>query len=223
VYNHTHFSLELQTVEIQGIQCKIPQPGWIRDFRTGEWINIGVYKRSVKKEYCYWEIDHRWSQYKAWQQEEEERKKRDPKFVHAELSNFIRDCWLYRMGGFWYSNNGVPTYLTGAHWFYLSCYKLDVGLPKYKLIDREYFYLWDYVVSNDAVYGLVELTKRRNGKSYRAGCISLESASRSKNFNVGIQSKTDDDAKAFFKKTITEPYRKLPYFFKPNAGHKRGL
>lgn len=204
--------------EIQGINVELPPVGYITDYRTGKLTHVGVWSNyKSRKSLAHWEPDPRWKKYEEWRKDELTRQKRDSSYIHSDLKKFIQDCWLYRLGGFWFMNGGEPEYLTGAHWFYLSCYELDTGLPKYKELDRDYFYLWSWVLKTEWCYGLVELTKRRAGKSYRAGCIALESSSRSLNFNVGIQSKTDDDAAKFFKKTITTPYRKLPYFFKPKT------
>lgn len=42
----------------------------------------------------------------------------------------IIDFVLYkREYGHWFFNNGVITYITGVHWFYLTFWRLDVGLP----------------------------------------------------------------------------------------------
>lgn len=202
-------------VTIQNLQCNLPEVGYVKNYITDKYEKVGVYSRSKKNADCYWEVDPRWKLYKQWMAEEEERKKRDALFVHSELHGFINECWLYRLGGFWFNNNGEPTYITGRHWYYLSCYNLDVGLPKYKTIDKEYFYFLEYAFTDPHSLGIVELTKRRIGKSYRAGCVALEAASRTAQFNVGIQSKTDEDAEKFFKKNIIDPYRKLPLFFKP--------
>jgi hypothetical protein len=63
--------------------------------------------------------------------------------------------------------------------------------------------------------GMTEVTKRRFGKSYFAGAFLTESITRTKMANGGIQSKTGTDAKKFFSKTIVNPFRRLPKFFRP--------
>jgi hypothetical protein len=209
-------------IDVQGLKCYIPKPGWIYNplLNNGEggFEKIGVWKRNPNdKSQCYWQPDSRWKKWQSWAEEETERKKTDPNYFHPELRKFIADMWKYRLGGFWFSNNGTPTYITGTHWFYLSCYHLDIGLPKYRDPDREFFYAWEYCVEDPECFGLCYVTKRRRGKTFISGCIGIEQATRQANFRVGIQSKTDKDAKEVFLKAIINPFRKLPSFFKPNS------
>jgi len=180
----------------------------------------------VEGEYWRWE---------RWEKQQEEERKKKPDYEHPELRKFHEtfagkpariqtyadlvafktEMWLYRLSGFWFSNKGEATYITGAYWYFLSVYQMDVGLPKYKEIDRDYFYFWQYCLEDPLCYGMIEMTRRRLGKSYRCGAIGLEMTSRNDQFNMGIQSKSDEDAKKAFKKTVVSPFRKLPAFFQP--------
>lgn len=202
-------------MEIAGLKCHIPAKGWLYNPFTSKWEYFGIERRSTKMELCYWEPDPRFQEYQKWEKEEKEKQRKDPEYIHPELEDFKRYCWIRRLSGHWFSNNGEPTYITGIHWYYLSCYHMDIGLPRYRDKDRELFYFWDYNVEDPESFGIVYVTKRRSGKSFTAGCIALEAASRSENFWAGIQSKTDEDAKILFRKTIINAYRKLPSFFRP--------
>lgn len=204
-----------QLVDIQGLKCYLPRKGFLYNPFTKKEEYAGVEKRSTQNKYCYWQIDKRFELVPKWEQEELEKRKRDPQYIHPELEEFKEYCWIRRLSGHWFRNNTEDVYITGIHWFYLSCYHLDIGLPRYRDVDRKFFYAWEYAVEDDTCFGLTEVTKRRSGKTYRAGCIALEAASRSENFLAGIQSKTDDDAKQVFRKAIVNPYRKLVSFFKP--------
>lgn len=197
---------------IADLPCHIPQEGYI--YVNGKRHNIGVYKRSRYKEEQYWELDPRWKEYANWKAEQDTRQKTDKSYSHPKLVEFINECWLYRLGGFWFYNNGVPTYITGKYWFYLNCIHLDTGLPRYREMDRQFFNVWQYSQEDPNSMGVLYLTKRRSGKSYIGGTLSIEYATRLKQFNAGIQSKTETDAKKAFKKCVIMPYRQLPYFFK---------
>lgn len=206
---------------IPTMDCYTPPVGWVYDYVTKEWRHTGVHERSKSKSECYWEVDPRFQQYKKWKKEEDKRRQEEKsagqkqEYEHPDLKKFISDCWLNRLSGFWFSNNGVPTYLTGQHWFYLSCFHLDIGLPKYREVDADLFYLWEYCTEDPDSYGLILLTKRRNGKTFCGGCLAVELTTRQDRFRTGIQSKTDDDAFKVYEEHIVFPFKAIPYFFKP--------
>lgn len=206
------------SVDIQGMLCNMPPVGYIIDYRTTKLKKVGVYKSNNQFTNCIWEPDPRWSEYKKWQQKEKELQIHNKNYKHPELNKFIEEMWLYRMGGFWFYNNDEPTYITGQNWFYLSVFKMNKGaLPDYRDADREVFYAWQYSQEDPLSFGLLYVTKRRSGKSFICGCIALELTTRSYKFNTGIQSKTEDDARDFFIKTVVTPYRSLPDFFQPKS------
>lgn len=195
------------------IEVNLPPVGWIKD-RTGRMKQIGVYRRSKIFADCEWEIDPRWAQYKQWKAEEEKLKKSNPDYIHPKLVEFINDCWDYRIGGFWFYNNTEPTYITGHHWTYLSVIYLDDGkLPLYRWADLIFFYMWEFCKEHPKSFGMLQLAKRRDGKTFKAGTIAIDLTTSNPSFKAGIQSKTDDDAKEVFRKAIINPYKKLPYFF----------
>lgn len=212
-----------QLHHIQGLDCWTPPVGWVYNYLDSRWEYTGVYQRSKDPAECYWEKDERWDKYKTWRAEEDKIQKTNPDFVHATLANFIRDCWIKRLGGMWFSNNGEPTYITGQHWLYLSCYTYDGGNVRYREVDRDSFYAWQYCWEDPNCYGLIEVTKRRNGKTGRSALIAIDLASRIPFFHAGIQSKTDRDAQdVVYKRAVVSPYRKFPYFFQPVSNLPKG-
>ena len=117
--------------------------------------------------------------------------------------------------GVWFFNEGEPVYLTGLHYYYLTCYHLDIGLPKYRDADREAFYVFELAEKDDHCYGTLLITRRRYGKSYLGGVRMLYRITRTANAHGGMQSKTDPDAKKLFKRAVVAPWRKLPPWAKP--------
>lgn len=129
---------------------------------------------------------------------------------------WVNKQWDLRMYGQWQYINGKPTYIPPSYWYCLNVYHYDVGLPRYKDIDRRYWVISDMIVDPDPkCFGMIEFTRRRQGKSYRAGCKLLKNASQISQAMLGIQSKTEADAKTFFAKTIVRPWRRLPWYFSP--------
>jgi len=145
---------------------------------------------------------------------------RDEAFAIAmkdkECANFISMAWDKRINGEWVYINGIPTYIDGLYYFYLNFYNLDVGLPSFRMNDLEYYYWWKYcVVEQTRVYGGVDFSRRRIGKTYRSGNMMLEYITRNPSSFIGCQSKSDDDANSLFHKAVVSPFRRLPFFFKP--------
>ena len=55
--------------------------------------------------------------------------------------DYIDDEFNRREEGFFFYNNGTPTYITGTHYMYLQWSKIDVGAPDYRESNR-LFYLF---------------------------------------------------------------------------------
>jgi hypothetical protein len=120
-------------------------------------------------------------------------------------------------------NNGKPIYLTGLHYLYLQWWSIDIGYPKFRMPDLEKFYFMEYCIQDPLCMGMLEVTKRRFGKSFVAGLFVTEYTTRTKMTNGGIQSKTGSDAKKFFAKTVVNPFRRLPKFFRPEYDMSLGV
>lgn len=60
-------------------------------------------------------------------------------FFYRKELQFIKNQWMFMLNGYWFFNNGVPTYIDGWHYFYIAWWKIDVGLPKYRARDRKFF------------------------------------------------------------------------------------
>ena len=53
---------------------------------------------------------------------------------------WIQQQWHYRLNGYWFWNNGTPTYIDGWHFFYCNYVPLrNEGLPKFNYRDRLFF------------------------------------------------------------------------------------
>ena len=119
-----------------------------------------------------------------------------------------------RKDGHWFYNNGEPTYITGVHWFYLTFWQLDVGYADYRASDRDKFYYWDYCVTDESSYGMINMENRRGGKTEQANCMIYEYISRTERADAGIQSKTNTDAKVVFLK-LTRAWKRIPQWLNP--------
>jgi hypothetical protein len=208
------------SVNIQGLTCHLPPEGYVYNIISRQLEYRGVHERSADPRAQYWERPPLPAWYKDVMKEWDDfdRKKKDDdeaEFYDERLEAFKLQEWDRRLNGFWYRNNGVATYLTGLHYFYLMWWPIDVGYPKFRQPDLEKAYFMQYCMEDPLCMGMVEVTKRRFGKSFWAGVFITEYITRTKMANGGIQSKTGPDAKKFFGKTVVNPFRRLPKFFRP--------
>lgn len=209
--------------DIQGLKCHIPPAGYVYNIMTGELEQRSIYARSPKKSEQYWEHIKMPQDYNKLREKEMQRQFEDKEFFDPKLEAFRQQEWDRRLNGFWFYNNGVPTYITGMHYFYLNYWTLDTGLPKYRDTDRKYFYFMQYCIEDPECFGMVEITKRRQGKTFRGGVFLYEYVSRTRSTRSGIQSKTGADAKEVFRKAVVQPFKKLPHFFQPVYDQSKGL
>jgi hypothetical protein len=160
---------------------------------------------------------------KKWDEFDKKKKDDEVEFYDERLEEYKKQEWDRRLNGFWYMNNNKPLFLTGLHYLYLQWWPIDIGYPKFRMPDLEKFYFMDYCIQDPLCMGMLEVTKRRFGKSFVAGLFVSEYITRTKMTNGGIQSKTGSDAKKFFAKTVVNPFRRLPKFFRPEYDMSLGV
>jgi hypothetical protein len=214
-------------IDIQGLKCNLPPDGYVYNIITKQLEFRGVYERDKNIGEQYWKRIPMPSWYadtmKKWDEFDKKKKDDELEFYDERLEEFKRQEWDRRLNGFWYMNNGVPTYLTGLHYLYLQWWSIDIGYPKFRMPDLEKFYFMEYCIQDPLCMGMLEVTKRRFGKSFVAGLFVTEYTTRTKMTNGGIQSKTGSDAKKFFAKTVVNPFRRLPKFFRPEYDMSLGV
>ena len=208
---------------IQGLDCWIPPVGHVYNHFTKEIEKVEIIQRSPRAKDQWWEPTELPVDWVKKRKQEEHRQDDDPDFFNPELEQIRRTEWHRRINGCWFMNNGEPTYITGMHYYYLTHYMIDIGRPSYRDTDRREFYFLQYCIEDPNCYGMLNVTRRRAGKTYKAGCFLLEGISRLKYSNGGIQSKTNADAKKVFRETIVAPFRKLPDFFRPIFDTAKGV
>ena len=132
-------------------------------------------------------------------------------------SNEVKKCKV----GHWFMNNGVPTYITGKHYFYLKFWKLEDDIyGDYRDVDRRYFLFLDYWERITYCLGVVRAKKRRLGATSQATSNLIYECIFFKNSKCGLVSKSKDDSKAAFTDMVSFGYRQLPVFLKPKQVNK---
>lgn len=207
---------------IQDVVCYVPPPGFVFDRFTGEVVEVDIYSRSAAKEHQMWEIPPAPKDYDEKRLEEEEKQEESPNYVDNELEAYRRQEWFRRINGFWFMNNGEPTYITGNHYYYLAHWKIDIGPPSFWWADLLYFYFWQSCVEDPRCGGMLSFDRRRSGKSWKAASILTEGISSKARALGGIQSKNAADARDFFQLFVVEGFRQLPHFFVPEYDKSQG-
>jgi hypothetical protein len=214
-------------VNIQGLECSLPPVGFVFNVLTKQLEQRDIYSRSNDCDKQYWERPALPTWYsetiKQWDEYDKKKKDDDPDFYDERLENFKRQEWDRRLNGMWYMKKGVPIYLTGMHYLYMMWWSIDIGYPRYRTPDLEYFYFLQYCIEDPFCMGMLEVTKRRFGKTFRAGLFVTEYTSRTKMTNGTVQSKTAIDSKKVFTKAIVNPFRRLPKFFRPEYDMSLGV
>jgi len=129
--------------------------------------------------------------------------------------DYVENQFDYREDGYWFMNNGMPTYITGSHWMYLQWSSIDVGFPDYREANRIFFLYWEACKADKRSFGMIYLKIRRSGFSFMSSSESVNIATLAKDARVGILSKTGSDAKKMFTDKVVPINNKLPFFFKP--------
>ena len=189
-----------QIIEIQNLRIALPAV-------------YEPFKRSERKEEQYWErqeypkelarIKSRfdWDEY--------------PSEFKEKWYDYIDEEFKRRSDGYWFFNNGKPTYITGSHYMYLQWSKIDVGAPDYRESNRLFFIFWEACKADDRCYGMCYLKNRRSGFSFMSSAELVNQATISSDARFGILSKSGADAKKMFTDKVVPISVNYPFFFKP--------
>lgn len=218
------FSNGTSTV-IQNVTVHFPPISYVPNYYagSGELIPSEILFGEYPEEEQYWRVIFDRKAYDLKRTEEQQLQKTNPSYVDGELEEIRIIEWKRRLNGVWIFNNGKPIYITGLYYFYLSHWKLDIGLPSFRIPDWEDFVFWQVCITNPKCLGQLVVSVRRWGKTYTAGVKMFEYIARQKRKNGGIQSKTDTDARdSVYNGAIIAPFKQLVDFFKPMADLQKG-
>lgn len=151
--------------------------------------------------------------------------KKSVTYLDPVLERYRRREWHRRKWGVWFYNYGVPTYITGHHYWYLNyCkfdHKINDGYPLYYEFSRDNFYFRQYCEEDPKCLGYFFVAARGTGKSNEElACVS-NNITMKHDARAALQSKSfDKDAKAVLMKAKLVPlFNNLPQFFKPQFAH----
>ena len=139
-----------------------------------------------------------------------------PDSFRKKFTPYITEEFKRRRDGVWFYNNGVPTYITGNHYFFLQWCKIDIGYPSYLDFQRKLFIHLEACVADPRCIGQIYVKCRRSGYTNMSAAIMVNEGTQVKEKLLGIMSKTGKDAQEnIFMKKVVPIYKSLPFFFKP--------
>jgi hypothetical protein len=133
----------------------------------------------------------------------------------SKYIDYIEGEFDKRANGYWFSNKGIPTYLTGSHYMYLQWTKIDVGLPEFRESNRIFYIFWEACKADSRCYGICYLKNRRSGFSFMSGSECSNIGTITRDARLGILSKTGADAKKLFTEKVVPMGLNYPFFFRP--------
>ena len=210
-------------VRIRGIDLYMPKYGYGYDTDTDLLIKpVEIIKRSEIPEAQYWERQQMPDEFNDWVEDEKSKIQHDSTYFNYNLEKLRQREWHRRLFGIWVYIKGEPVYIPGCYYFFLNHWVLDSGYPVFRKSDWKKYIYWQWNVYNPYSFGMIEVTKRRGGKSVSAGEIVVEYATRTLKAICNMQSKTDDDAKKLFDYHIVTPFQSLSPIFTPLYDTNKG-
>jgi len=189
-----------KTINVYGTSITIPESvGWIEDWGT----NIASEQ--------YWRRKELPSFF-----EQVEYDKEGNALLTEQQTEYAKEEVRRCKEGFTFMNNGVETYITGKHYFYLTWWKLEDDIyAEYRDTDRRYFLFLNHWENVFWCLGIIRGKKRREGATSQGASNIIYECIFFKNSFCGLTSKTQTDAKTAFTNMISFGYRQLPVFLKP--------
>jgi hypothetical protein len=138
-----------------------------------------------------------------------------PKEFKDRWVDYIEQEFDKREQGFWFTNNGIKTYITGSHYMYLQWSSIDVGYPDFREANRIYWIFWEACRADPRSFGMIYLKIRRSGFSFMSSSECVNIGTLARDARIGILSKTGADAKKMFTDKVVPINSRLPFFFKP--------
>ena len=138
-----------------------------------------------------------------------------PESSKEKWHDYIDEEFRRREEGFWFMNDGKPTWITGTHYMYLQWSKIDVGAPDFREANRLFYIFWEACKADKRCYGMCYLKNRRSGFSFMSSAETVNLATLASDSRYGILSKTGSDAKKMFTDKVVPISINYPFFFKP--------
>ena len=186
-----------EILEIENLRIALPKvPGQVYKHEKNKWVKTDQPKELERLKSIF-----------DWRSYPDDQKEQWYEYIDEEFNR--------RENGFWFTNNGNPTYITGTHYMYLQWSKIDVGAPDFREANRLFYIFWEACKADKRCYGMCYLKNRRSGFSFMSSAETVNLATLASDSRYGVLSKTGSDAKKMFTDKIVPISINYPFFFKP--------
>jgi len=186
-----------EIIEIQGLVIALPKaPKEVYKDPKNKWVKF-EYPKELKRIKNIFD----WRNY--------------PESSKEKWYDYIDEEFKRREEGFWFMNNGKPTWITGTQYMYLQWSKIDVGAPDFREANRLFYIFWEACKADKRCYGMCYLKNRRSGFSFMSSAETVNLATLASDSRYGILSKSGADAKKMFTDKVVPISINYPFFFKP--------
>ena len=119
-----------EVIEVQGLRIALPKmPANVHVHAKRKWQKLEYPKELSKLKNIF-----DWRSY--------------PEEAKDKWYDYIDEEFKRRDEGFWFNNNGKPTYITGSHYMYLQWSKIDVGAPDFREANRLFYIFWEACIAD---------------------------------------------------------------------------
>jgi hypothetical protein len=146
----------------------------------------------------------------------------------SEKATIIEREMNRRIYGYWFMNNGIPTYITGDHYFCLTYWFMGAltkdGYPEYRAAAAKWYYVMDMAEKSENCYGLIMSTNKRFGKTeYALSSLYNAATLVDEECLYGMQSLNATEAKNnLFKSRLMRSHKRIPNWIKPVSNESKG-
>ena len=182
--------------EIQNLKIALPAEFKTHNFKENKWGKLDYPKELSRIKTIF-----DWKEY--------------PEEFKEDWYDYIETEFERRDAGFFFSNKGKSTYITGSHYMYLQWSKIDVGNADFRESNRLFYIFWEACKADARCFGMCYLKNRRSGFSFMSSGETVNLATMSTDSRYGVLSKSGPDAKKMFTDKIVPISINYPFFFKP--------
>lgn len=200
-----------EIIEIGGLLIGLPKSpkevdGKERQPKYQKWSRIEVPNELANFQRLYGDMEY-----------DQQQKKISELFKKYE--SFITEDLGRCKKGYWFMNDGEPTYLTGdcymffQHYFHFEPRRYG----DFRMTVRDLYYFWEACFADYRCAGVLEVKSRGLSFSTRLGSTAIKETVLNANSFFPLVSKTNSDSVKLFVQKVREPFKMLPIYLQPES------